>query len=86
MKVSIEDVNNAIFSETYTVLPNGRTTICQLTLFCEDGFTVEGTSSVVDKNNFNEELGNKFSRERALDQVWLLLGFKLFLKIKSGEI
>jgi len=78
MKVSQHDIDNAIFSETYTVLPDGRTTVCQLTLFKEDGFTVNGTSSVVDKSGFNAELGNKFAKEKAVDQVWMLLGFKLF--------
>lgn len=80
MKVTLEDIHNSIYSETYTVLPDGRTTICQLTLFKEDGFSVTGESAVVDKNNFNTELGNKFAKERAIEKIWPLLGFKLFLE------
>lgn len=74
-RVTLEQVNAAIVDETYTVLPDGRTTVCQLTL--DNGFTVEGSSACVSKENFNAELGNKYSRERALNEVWKMLGFRL---------
>lgn len=74
-RVTIEQVEAAIVDETYTVLPNGRTTVCQLTL--DNGFTVEGLSACVSKENFSAELGNKFSRQRAVDEVWKVLGFRL---------
>lgn len=74
-RVTLEQVEAAIIGETYTVLPNGRTTVCQLTL--DNGFTVEGMSACVSIENFNAELGNKYSRQRAVDQVWQLLGFRL---------
>lgn len=74
-RVTPEQVEAAIVGETYTVLPNGRTTVCQLTL--DNGFTVEGMSACVSIENFNAELGNKYSRQRAVDQVWQLLGFRL---------
>lgn len=74
-RVSIEDVNKAIVGETYTVLPDARTTVCQLTL--DNGFTVTGTSVCASPENFNEEDGNKYARERAVDQVWVLMGFRL---------
>lgn len=74
-KVTIEQVNAAIVGETYTVLPDGRTTICQLTL--DNGFTVDGHSACVSKENFNEADGNKYSREKAVDKVWGYLGFRL---------
>lgn len=74
-RVTLEQVEAAIVDETYTVLPDGRTTICQLTL--DNGFTVEGSSACVSKENFNAELGNKYSRERAVNEVWKMLGFRL---------
>lgn len=80
-KVTFEDVVMAIKEETYTVLPNGRTTVCQLTL--DNGFTVEGMSACVSVENFNAELGNKFARERALQEVWKVLGFRLADKLKE---
>lgn len=78
-KVTIEDVEKAILSETYTLLPNGRTTVCQLTLIDngDTGFTVEGQSACVSKENYNPDIGNKIARERALDQVWIVLGYDL---------
>ena len=83
-RVTLEQVNAAIIDETYTVLPDGRTTVCQLTL--DNGFTVEGSSACVSKENFNAELGNKYSRERAVNKVWELLGFRLADAIKAGAL
>lgn len=80
-KVSLKDVEAAIVGESYTLLPNGRTTVCQLTL--DNGFTVEGQSACVSVENYNEELGNKFARERAVDKVWQLLGFRLADQLKA---
>lgn len=82
--ISMEDVERAILSETYTLLPNGRTTVCQLTLIDngDSGFTVEGQSACVSKANYNEEMGKKFSRERALERVWMVLGFELARKLE----
>ncbi|QYW01946.1 hypothetical protein CPT_Piffle_092 [Stenotrophomonas phage Piffle] len=74
-RVTIEQVEAAIREETYTVLPDGRTTICQLTL--DNGFTVDGHSACVSKENFNPEIGNKFAREEAVKKVWAYLGFRL---------
>ena len=73
--VTIEEVNAAIVSETYTLLPNGRTTVCQLTL--DNGFTVEGSSACVSLERYNQELGEKYARARAVEKVWAFLGFRL---------
>lgn len=73
--VTTADVIAAIKNETYTVLPNGRTTVCQLTL--DNGFTVEGQSACVSLTNFDAEKGNRYARENALNEVWKLLGFRL---------
>lgn len=73
--VTLADVEAAIKHESYTVLPNGRTTVCQLTL--DNGFTVEGQSACVSLANFNAERGNTIARANALNEVWQLLGFRL---------
>lgn len=80
-KVTPSDVERAIVGETYTVLPNGRTTVCQLTL--DNGFTVEGLSACVSLENFNAEIGIRLARERAVTEVWQLLGFRLADRIKG---
>ena len=74
-RVTQNDVDAAIKGETYTVLPNGRTTVCQLTL--DNGFTVEGMSACVSIENFNATQGQKIARQNAESQVWQLLGFRL---------
>lgn len=78
-RVTLADVEAAILDETYTLLPNGRTTVCQLTL--DNGFSVEGMSACVSIQNYNEKIGNEIARGRAVDEVWQLLGFRLADKI-----
>jgi len=68
-------VEDQIVDETYTVLPSGRVTICELTL--QNGFTVWGSSAVVFSENNVPETGRKIAREKAVDQVWQLLGYAL---------
>ena len=77
--VTIEAVEAAILKETYTLLPNGRTMVCQLTLFDngDTGFTVEGQSACVSKENFDHVKGAKYARQRALDKVWEMLSYSL---------
>lgn len=74
-KVTIEDVNAEIVDETYTVLPSGRVTVCELTL--RNGFTVRGESAVVFIENNVPETGRQVARTNAVNQIWQLLGFRL---------
>lgn len=68
-------IDKAIVNSTYTNLPDGRTVVCQLTL--RNGFTVDGTSACVSKENFNQEIGNKISFDNAREKIWLLEGYLL---------
>lgn len=70
-----EDIDVAIIGETFTVLPSGRVTICELTL--RNGFTVRGESAVVSVENFNAEIGETVARENARSKVWELEGYLL---------
>lgn len=74
-RVELDKLKDLIVKEEFTVLPSGRTTVCELTL--RNGFTVRGDSSVVSRENFNEELGRKISRQKARDQVWPLEAYLL---------
>jgi len=49
-------------------MPNGRTTICQLTM--ENGFTVGGESSCASVEKFNAQIGREYSYKSALDKAW----------------
>lgn len=82
--VTIEEVKAAVRKKDFTVLQDGRTTICLLTL--DNGFTVRGESSCVDKRNFDQEMGEKISYENALDQVWMLLGFRLAERLHQAKL
>lgn len=82
--VNQADVLAAIVSETYTVLPNGRTTVCQLTL--DNGYTVEGMSACVSHENFDADMGKLLAHGKAFEQVWPLLGFRLADQIQRDKV
>lgn len=50
-------------------------TICVLVL--RNGFTVTGESACASPENFNPETGRRIAREKALEKLWPLLGFRL---------
>ena len=78
-KLTLENINAKIKSETYTRLPSGKVLICELTL--ENGFSVLGEASVVDVNNYNEAIGKQISREKAVSNIWLVEGYLLQEKL-----
>lgn len=49
--------------------------VCVLVL--RNGYTVVGTSACASPENFNEEFGRKLARQKAIDQVWPLMGYAL---------
>ena len=74
-KVTKEALQAKIGSIDYVVMPDGRTTVCQLTM--QNGFTVRGESSCVSVENFNKELGEKYAYEKAFDAAWAFEGYLL---------
>lgn len=50
-------------------------TFCVLVL--RNGFTVTGESACASPENFDAELGRKIARQKAVDKLWPLLGFRL---------
>lgn len=78
-KVTIESIIAKIKGETYIVMPDGRTTICQLTL--ANGYTINGTSACVDASNFDMNIGRKIAFEDALRQIWPLEGYLMAEKL-----
>lgn len=74
-RLTPDDIDAVIVSETYTTLPSGNVMVCELTL--RNGFTVRGEASVVSKANFKEEIGRQISRENARNKVWELEGYLL---------
>jgi hypothetical protein len=65
------EAEREIFGETYTVLPSGRSIVCQLTLACDH--TEEGIAHVIDGENFNLKKGREAARRKAMDGVYRYL-------------
>ena len=74
-----KDIDDMIKSITYTLLPSGKTTVCEITL--KNDFVLIGTSSCVDVNNYDKEIGNKLSRENALLKLRELAAYELSSEI-----
>lgn len=83
-RVTIEDVENSISDATYTLLADGRTTICQIIM--KNGFSVIGQSTCASIENFNEELGNRLAYLEAKMKIWQLLGFSLVNQLSSNPV
>ena len=73
--VTLNYLMDKIKKAEYVLMPDGRTTICQLTL--ENGFTVRGESACVSVDNYNKALGEKYAFEDAVDNVWAFEGYLL---------
>ena len=80
-KVTPAQLDAFVKSESFTLLPNGRTLVCQLELM--NGFTVEGQSACVDARNFDMEMGKGIARKNAKEKMWPLLGFQLADKLHA---
>jgi hypothetical protein len=74
-KVTVEAIEARIVKTVYWQLPGTTATICQLSI--DNGFEVRGESACVDPANFDEALGEKYSREDAFRKLWPLFGFLL---------
>ena len=74
-KVTAESIERRIVSTDYYRWPGTAMTLALLTL--DNGFTSLGQSACVDPANFNEELGKKFARQDAFEQLWKLGGYLL---------
>ncbi len=74
-RVTPADVESEVLAEQYHVFPGTVLTVCCLTL--RNGFTVTGESACASPENFNAELGRKIARQKAVEKIWPLLGFRL---------
>ncbi|MDR1076375.1 MAG: hypothetical protein LBL59_08805 [Xanthomonadaceae bacterium] len=50
-------------------------TFCTLVL--RNGYTVTGESACASPENFDPEIGRKIARQKAVERIWLLMGFRL---------
>lgn len=61
-----------------------RLTFCVLVL--RNGFTVTGESACVSAENFDAETGRKIAREKAVEKLWLLLGWRLADRLHAEKV
>lgn len=76
-------IDAVIVDETFTTLPSGKVMVCELTL--RNGFTVRGEAATVSKANFDEEIGQRISRENARSKVWEMEGYLLQERLCQSE-
>jgi hypothetical protein len=84
MKVTYEQIISKIKSESYLVLPDGRTTLC--TLILDNGYSVHGYSACVDATEFDINQGRVYACNDAIRQIWPLEGYLLAQNIFEGKI
>lgn len=65
------------------LLPLDLLTFCVLVL--KNGFTVTGESACASPENFDAEIGRKIAREKALEDVWKVMGYELRSKLAGGQ-
>lgn len=72
-RVTIEDIEKKIVQEEYFF--QGTYTICVLVL--ENGFKVSGSMGCISQENYDIEIGKKYSRQKAVNEIWKLEGYLL---------
>lgn len=82
--LTLEDIERKIKGKRFTVLEDGRTTICNI--YLENGFTVRGESSCVNPENYDEEIGKRISFENAKKKIWMLEGYLLQERIYQNKL
>lgn len=83
MKVSEQEVQDAIRREHYHHFEGTTVTVCVLVL--DNNFTAVGDSACVDPSEFNANMGREIARRRAFDKAWAYLGFRLAEKMATQK-
>lgn len=82
-RVTLDDVNNFIIKEEYVKLGT-KMTACVLTL--KNGHEVVGIAGVIDAKTYDLSIGSTISKNKAVDKVWALLGFRLQDRLYNQSI
>ena len=79
--VSVYDVDDR-FNEG--CLSFNHTDNCTIALWYWKGWNIVKYSACVDEKKFSKEIGEDLCIEKIKDELWMLLGYELFLK-RIGE-
>ena len=93
-RVTPADIANSIAAEYYFTAsaPFGEDAHPSLSLltFCvlvlHNGFTVTGESACASPENFNTELGQQIAYKKAVEKIWVLLGYSLREKLHAASL
>lgn len=62
--------------------PDTNCVVCVITL--ANGWSLVGHSACVDPANFDEVLGQRIAREKAINELWALEGYALATEVHRG--
>lgn len=80
--VTLADAQAQVKKSTYTMLPSGRSMVCELTL--SNGFTIVGSTTVLDINNFKLQASKNAALDNALNNaVYALSAIKQQVKFQA---
>ena len=80
-RVTLRQIQSKVKEELYYNFPGTTTTVCCLIL--ENGYSVIGSSSCTNMENFQEDLGKSISKENAINKIWELEGYLLKEKLNT---
>lgn len=80
-RVTLVQIESLVLDEEYFISKR-KVTICVLTL--KNGFKTTGVSAAVSLDNFNEDLGKKIAREKAVGEIWPLAAYLLQETLHQG--
>jgi len=80
-QITLDSIKSKIADECYIVLPDGRTTVCMLSM--ENGYTIKGISACMKASNFNMDVGRLEAYEDAMRQIWQFEGYLLAEKLHN---
>lgn len=72
-KITNEYIKSRVEEVNYSILPDGRTTVCSIVLV--NGYTVTGSSSCLIRANFSVDLGRNYSFKKALEKIFEVEAF-----------
>jgi len=90
-RVTLEDIEANIVREFYFTAAEGveyhapwvrkENPVLETLTFCvlvlRNGYTVHGHSAPASPENFDAEIGQKIARQKAVEQIWPLMGYAL---------
>lgn len=82
--VTQEQVAQIFFDSFKEVTTMGnKTTVLAVTL--PSGFVIVESSSCVDPDNYDEQMGYEICRDRVINKIWELEGYVLQKKVSEGQ-